>query len=1162
MPDELPDGWAKTNLGEVCLPVASIQPRHSPNAEFTYFDIGCIDSEGNHIVETKTVTGRNAPSRARQALRKDDILFSTVRTYLRKIARLERDYPNPVASTGFAVIRAAEGVSPQFLFLQILTEGFLQPLHVLQSGTSYPAVRPRDVFAQPILLPPTREQEGIVAKVDAALSRLIRAETAARRARERVQRYRAAVLHAAVTGELTRSWREAQRTGQEKETESGEALLRRLLVARRARWEEAELKRLRAADKEAKDDKWKSGYREPGAPITAGLPKLPEGWTWASPEQTSSGDKYALAIGPFGSDLRVSDYQDSGVPLIFVRNIREGVFTGAGTSFVSNGKADELKAHQVIGGDILITKTGDPPGDACLYPEGAPIAVITADCIRLHLPQLLEKPKPFFVHSINSTLCRDQILQITKGVAQQKVSLSRFSRIALPLPPLAEQTEIVREVESRLSAADKLAAALERQMQRSSAARQSLLQDALAGRLVPQSPEDEPASLLLERIRVEKARKEAERKEVPRERQLTKESKGIAMKQTPPSIETLRAAWQKIGNQTDARRLFDEAGFVPGQVVQFYEALGAIPELRAAFQEASQGSRERQEPTTPPREDREQLSGRFRLIELWLEDFKNLKDYTVRFDRAQSLAVILGWNGTGKSNLFEALIIIFRDLHEWWDKNRWPDKPMNGFRLSYEMDEHTVEVAWRPGQMKRPDLKRGPSAQKETDEASVERIRREQLPLPRFVFGYYSGPTNRLAEHFLPTKQAHYERLRVAAADDPKTLAKLLEQRRFFCAETYQAKYVLLWFLLGFSHREDPEISEFLANRLRIVGFESVLFVMRKPRWAKQGSKAEDFWNATGIMRFVMERLRRYAIAPMVLKQKVSYGYRLTTEDHYYFFLPDLKSLRSFAAAYQDAQTFFMALESTDFSELIHDVKIQVRVKASNTEEVAITFHQLSEGEQQLLMVLGLIRFTKSHQSLVLLDEPDTHLNPQWSVAYLKDLAQVMSDNALGSAEQQTSQILIATHDPLVIASLVKEQVHLLKRDPETLRCYWEQASENPRGLGFTGILTSEMFGFRSDLDLDTLELLDKQVDLAGKDTLSREEASTLETITQQVEHLGFKSASSDPYYRAFIKAVVRRQGVRNLLLKPTLTKPDIDVLKRETTEILAELDAEEAKPK
>ena len=340
----------------------------------------------------------------------------------------------------------------------------------------------------------------------------------------------------------------------------------------------------------------------------------------------------------------------------------------------------------------------------------------------------------------------------------------------------------------------------------------------------------------------------------------------------------------------------------------------------------------------------------------------------------------------------------------------------------------------------------------------LEIIKRPQLPLPRFVFGYYSGPTNRLCEHFLPMKQTHYARLREAKADDAKTLSRLLEQRRFFCAETHHAKYVLL----AFSYKEDAKISEFLKDRLRILGFESALFIIRKPRWAK--GKAEDFWGATGIMRRVMERLRHYAIAPMVVEQTVSDGYRSATEDHYYFFLPNLASLHAFAAEYQDARTFFLALESTDFSELIHDVKIQVRIKATNLEQIPITFHQLSEGEQQLLMVLGLMRFTKSHESLVLLDEPDTHLNPHWSVDYLKDLTRVMSDTALESPEQQSSQILMATHDPLVIASLVKEQIQLLKRDTQTGACKWEPASVNPRGLGFTGILTSEMFGFRSDL--------------------------------------------------------------------------------------------------
>jgi|SRR5579859_3089723 len=222
MPDKLPKGWAKTKLGEVSLPVAKIQPEDSPDTEFTYFDIGGIDNEKNRIAETKTVTGRNAPSRARQVLRKDDILFSTVRTYLRKIAQVEHEYPNPIGSTGFAVIRAADGVSSQLLFFQVLSEHFLQPLHALQSGSSYPAVRARDVFAQEIVLPPTREQKRIVAKLNAAFSAVQRAETAANRALGRLQRYHAGVLASAVTGVLTRDWRNAQRQDKKPPIETGE----------------------------------------------------------------------------------------------------------------------------------------------------------------------------------------------------------------------------------------------------------------------------------------------------------------------------------------------------------------------------------------------------------------------------------------------------------------------------------------------------------------------------------------------------------------------------------------------------------------------------------------------------------------------------------------------------------------------------------------------------------------------------------------------------------------------------------------------------------------------------------------------------------------------------------------------------------------------------
>ncbi|MFZ4676943.1 MAG: AAA family ATPase, partial [Nodosilinea sp.] len=351
---------------------------------------------------------------------------------------------------------------------------------------------------------------------------------------------------------------------------------------------------------------------------------------------------------------------------------------------------------------------------------------------------------------------------------------------------------------------------------------------------------------------------------------------------------------------------------------------------------------------------------------------------------------------------------------------------------------------------------------------------------------------------------------------------------------------------------------------LRIVGFESALFIIRKPRWAKQGAKAEDFWGARGVMRRVMERLRRFAIAPMVVEQNVREGYSLKSEEHYYFFLPNLQSLHALAAEYQDARTFFLALESIDFSELIYDLKIQVRVQATKTEQVAITFHELSEGEQQLLMVLGLMRFTKSHQSLVLLDEPDTHLNPHWSVDYLKLLSHVMSETSDESEEQQTSQILMSTHDPLVIASLLKEQIHLLKRDWQTNACVWEQPTVNPRGLGFTGILISEMFGMRSDLDEKTLADLDNKVRLVAKEgSLTHEEVEELEEINERLEDAGFLKAFSDPYYAAFARAWGRRHS--NLMAGVRFLSPEqqeeIDRISHELLEeAVAELEAEESR--
>ena len=159
--------------------------------------------------------------------------------------------------------------------------------------------------------------------------------------------------------------------------------------------------------------------------------------------------------------------------------------------------------------------------------------------------------------------------------------------------------------------------------------------------------------------------------------------------------------------------------------------------------------------------------------------------------------------------------------------------------------------------------------------------------------------------------------------------------------------------------------------------------------------------------------------------------------------MKDIAALRRLVGNQSPAQ-FFRDLESTYVSELIEEVRIRVRLKKNDG---SVTFRELSEGEQQLLTVLGLLRFTAEDESLFLLDEPDTHLNPRWSVDYISYLKQFI---ASGTKQEETSHILLTTHNPLAVAELDREQVQILrmtKQDGQRqiVACYPEMA---PRGMG------------------------------------------------------------------------------------------------------------------
>ena len=178
-----------------------------------------------------------------------------------------------------------------------------------------------------------------------------------------------------------------------------------------------------------------------------------------------------------------------------------------------------------------------------------------------------------------------------------------------------------------------------------------------------------------------------------------------------------------------------------------------------------------------------------------------------------------------------------------------------------------------------------------------------------------------------------------------------------------------------------------------------------------------------------------------------------------------------------------------------------------------LPFESLSEGEQQLLMVLGLLRFTQEDEALFLLDEPDTHLNPAWSQRYLELLKEV--GGMTGS-----SHVVMATHDPLVVSSLKKEQVRISSRDEETGEISAEQPRDDPRGMGVAGLLTSDIYGLRSQLDVYTLDLIERQRELSAREELDTVDAAILRDLTEHVRRLGFTRETRDPDFKLFRNAI------------------------------------------
>lgn len=350
----------------------------------------------------------------------------------------------------------------------------------------------------PIAMAPAAEQARICDEVEKQFTRLDAAVAGLQRVKANLKRYRASVLKAACEGRLVPTEAElARRDG--RSFESGEELLKRILKERRTRWEVDQLAKMEAAGKAPRNDQWKRQYEEPLRPATAEGDPTPAEWGVASLDELT-------VFGPQNGLYKPQGNYGSGVPIIRIDDYQDWTHKTRNELRQVEVTDGESLDYAIRGSDLLINRVNSPShlGKCLLCPADFTGALFESNMMRLRLTELT---CPQFVSVyLRSHGGRRRLTSGAKwAVNQASINQKDVGVCPVPLPPLPEQHRIVAEVERRLSVVDELDATVEKNLARCARLRQSILKMAFEGRFVPQDPNDEPASVLLERIRSSRA---------------------------------------------------------------------------------------------------------------------------------------------------------------------------------------------------------------------------------------------------------------------------------------------------------------------------------------------------------------------------------------------------------------------------------------------------------------------------------------------------------------------------------------------------------------------------------------------------------------------------------------------------------------------------------
>ena len=382
----------------------------------------------------------------------------------------------------------------------------------LGSGVTQKNIYLGDLKSFKIWVAPRAEQTRIVDKLEELLSDLNAGVAELKAAQKKLALYRQSLLKAAVEGTLTADWR-ARRAARGEPLETGATLLARILIERRARWEARQLAKFKEQGKTPPKG-WQARYPEPVLPDTADLPTLPEGWVWASVSQLSE-----IQGGIQKQPSRTP--KENKYPFLRVANVHRG-----------NLKLDDVHEIELFEGELerLMLKPGDvlivegngslsEIGRCALWDGSLPEAVHQNHLIRV---RPIGVQSAFMEAWLNSVRGIDRITTLaatTSGL--YTLNISKISKVPVPVPPHGEQTLLLGLLREHIEDCNQQEAAVKLGLKQSTAQRKNLLKAAFSGQLVPQDPDDEPASALLARIRAERAasghntRRQRQKQETP-----------------------------------------------------------------------------------------------------------------------------------------------------------------------------------------------------------------------------------------------------------------------------------------------------------------------------------------------------------------------------------------------------------------------------------------------------------------------------------------------------------------------------------------------------------------------------------------------------------------------------------------------------------------------